>query len=123
PVTGEALEDTPFDASGGDVDIAPREQVCEQCGSRMAANDIFCGECGFVSRSVTSAFSTAAYTGETRSLSLEDLLPPAEHESYEESDEHPAVEPEPVPEPVPEPLPEPEPEPEPAPEVVTAEEQ
>jgi hypothetical protein len=127
PVTGEALDDTPFDASGGDVDIAPREQVCEQCGSRMAANDIFCGECGFVSRSVTSAFSTAAYTGETRSLSLEDLLPPAEDEPHEESDEHPAVEPEPEPEPLPEPepepLPEPEPEPEPAPEVVTAEEQ
>jgi hypothetical protein len=31
--------------------------VCEQCGSLMAADDIFCGECGNVSRAVSDTFS------------------------------------------------------------------
>ena len=30
---------------------------CEQCGAEMAQGDIFCGECGFVSRSVSRAFT------------------------------------------------------------------
>ncbi|WP_394770243.1 zinc ribbon domain-containing protein [Lacisediminihabitans sp.] len=31
--------------------------LCEQCGSLMAADDIFCGECGNVSRAVSDTFS------------------------------------------------------------------
>jgi Uncharacterized conserved protein, contains FHA domain len=33
------------------------ENHCEQCGAEMAPGDIFCGECGFVSRSVNRAFT------------------------------------------------------------------
>lgn len=38
--------------------VAPGSVVhCEQCGSLMAADDIFCGECGSVSRVVSDTFS------------------------------------------------------------------
>jgi hypothetical protein len=32
--------------------------TCAQCGTAMSADDIFCGECGFVASSVTDAFTT-----------------------------------------------------------------
>ncbi len=31
---------------------------CAQCGTAMSADDIFCGECGFVASAVTDAFTT-----------------------------------------------------------------
>jgi hypothetical protein len=38
---------------------------CDQCDSVMAREDIFCGECGFVSRAITSAFTGAVFSGGT----------------------------------------------------------
>jgi hypothetical protein len=71
PVTGSSLiDDEPEEI---DVEVGPDEARCEQCQSVMGLDDIFCGECGFVSRSITRAFS-ADFTGETRQI---DLSPPA----------------------------------------------
>src|SRR6185312_2220012 len=36
------------------VDLVTR---CEQCGSELGADDIFCGECGYVTRSASAHFS------------------------------------------------------------------
>lgn len=66
PVTGTSLID---DADEVDVELGPEDVRCEQCDGPVARNDIFCGECGFVSRSVTRAF-TSDFTGETRQLNL-----------------------------------------------------
>jgi hypothetical protein len=58
------------DADEIDVEIGPGELRCEQCDSLMGSDDIFCGECGFVSRSITKAFTASDFTGETRPIDL-----------------------------------------------------
>jgi predicted component of type VI protein secretion system len=78
PVTGSALENeteveftagTELDADEIDVEVGPGDVRCEQCQAIMGGDDIFCGECGFVSRSITRAFSSD-FTGETRQVDL-----------------------------------------------------
>lgn len=84
PVTGDALtEAEPVELGielgvelgpedqGDDIDIAVGKDGmrCEQCQSVMGRDDIFCGECGFVSRSIARAFGTD-FTGETRQVDL-----------------------------------------------------
>ena len=44
--------------------------VCEQCGSPMSEDDIFCGECGFVSRAASEDF------GRSRDTAIINLSPP-----------------------------------------------
>ena len=44
--------------------------VCEQCGSPMSEDDIFCGECGFVSRAASEDF------GRSRDTAIIELGPP-----------------------------------------------
>ncbi|WP_185203320.1 zinc ribbon domain-containing protein [Glaciihabitans sp. INWT7] len=44
--------------------------VCEQCGSPMSEDDIFCGECGFVSRAASEDF------GRSRDTAIINLDPP-----------------------------------------------
>jgi len=80
PVTGSALStedevapETEPEAEEIDIEAGPGNVRCEQCQAVMGRDDIFCGECGFVSRSITRAFS-ADFTGETRQV---DLSPPA----------------------------------------------
>ncbi|HEU4808589.1 MAG TPA: zinc ribbon domain-containing protein [Homoserinimonas sp.] len=110
PVTGDALTD---EADEIDIEAGAGGVRCEQCQSVMGSDDIFCGECGFVSRSITRAFTASDFTGETRQL---DLSPRVRSEPLPEPVR--VVEPEPELVPVPEPEPEPEPEPtaDPAPE-------
>ena len=78
PVTGSALEqeteadlqaDAEPEADEIDVEVGPGDVRCEQCQAIMGRDDIFCGECGFVSRSITRAFSSD-FTGETRQVDL-----------------------------------------------------
>ncbi|MHA6695990.1 double zinc ribbon domain-containing protein [Homoserinimonas sp. A520] len=125
PVTGDSLTD---DADEIDVELSAGDLRCEQCQNVMSSDDIFCGECGFVSRSITRAFSVSDFTGETRQLDLSpmtrepsiervrEFLPEPESES--ESELEPAPEPEPEPadhesDPGPEPTQEAKPEPRP----------
>ena len=90
PVTGHPLVDEAGgtdDADDDDVEIGPAELHCEQCDSPMDSDDIFCGECGFVSRSITKAFSASDFTGETRQIDLSqrvELEADAEAEPAEE---------------------------------------
>jgi hypothetical protein len=44
--------------------------VCEQCGSPMSEDDIFCGECGFVSRAASEDF------GRSRDTAIIELAAP-----------------------------------------------
>jgi hypothetical protein len=44
--------------------------VCEQCGSPMSEDDIFCGECGFVSRAASEDF------GRSRDTAIIEMFPP-----------------------------------------------
>ncbi|TQL48484.1 double zinc ribbon protein [Homoserinimonas aerilata] len=60
-LTGEP-EPAVSDASPESSDDAPAGTAvwplrCEQCGNLLGPGDIFCGECGFVSRAVTQAFT------------------------------------------------------------------
>ena len=124
PVTGDSLIDDAEtdDADEIDVELSPGDLRCEQCQSVMGKDDIFCGECGFVSRSITRAFSISDFTGETRQLDLSPMPaePPPPMRAFV-----PEPEPEPVPAPQPEPEfsapepdrhPDPDPEPDPEPE-------
>lgn len=118
PVTGGSLVD---EADEIDIEVADGAVRCEQCQSVMSSDDIFCGECGFVSRSITRAFRPSDFTGETRQLDV----PPARPEVPEpirafRPDPEPELSPEPGPVPeevvVPEPeLPQYRPSPPPAP--------
>ena len=49
--------------------------VCEQCGSPMSENDIFCGECGFVSRAASEDF------GRSRDTAVIQRVPPRSPEA------------------------------------------
>ena len=80
------------------------ETRCEQCGASMSPDDIFCGECGFVSRSVSRAFT------EPRDTNVIERPEPVLQDGPV-----PVPEPEPDAEPVPDAVPEPDAEPEPAP--------
>ncbi|MDQ1550441.1 MAG: hypothetical protein QOD27_2099 [Microbacteriaceae bacterium] len=55
-------------------DSAPPELVdilrCEQCGGVLSADDIFCGECGYLSRTASDSFSRP------RDTAVIKLLPP-----------------------------------------------
>ncbi|MBC7403295.1 MAG: zinc ribbon domain-containing protein [Microbacteriaceae bacterium] len=44
--------------------------ACEQCGSPMSEDDIFCGECGFVSRAASEDF------GRSRDTAIIEMVPP-----------------------------------------------
>ncbi|MEX1079360.1 MAG: zinc ribbon domain-containing protein [Homoserinimonas sp.] len=81
PLTGSELTDEPTDtavagADADEIDIETGQDGvrCEQCQGVMGTDDIFCGECGFVSRSITRAFASA-FTGETRQLDLSARIP------------------------------------------------
>lgn len=61
------MSDVPTEAEAeADAPSSP----CEQCGSEMSATDIFCGECGHVSRSVSSAFTSTRDT-----VAVEQIVP------------------------------------------------
>lgn len=123
PVSGDALAD---DADEVDVELSPGGLRCEQCQSVMGHDDIFCGECGFVSRSITRAFSISDFTGETRQLDLSPVRvesPPPVRAFVEEPEGKPEPTPEPQPEPEPDPGLAPEPDPEFAPEAEAEAEQ
>lgn len=85
---------------------APSASVmCEQCGSSVTPDDIFCGECGFVVRSFSSA------TGRPRDTNTVERLEKVELDRPDELIGTPwkrVSEPEPGPEPEPEPEPEPD---------------
>src|SRR5690554_3539881 len=112
PVTGTPLIDEPDDVDadeGDEIDagVGPEEVRCEQCDSVMGRDDIFCGECGFVSRAVTRAF-TSDFTGETRQLDLSRPIsdpPPAAQEASATTPAFPTPPPEPAPAPTPAPEP------------------
>jgi hypothetical protein len=135
PVTGAPLTDKVDEASNTDhsaeidVEIRPGEVRCEQCGSIVGSDDIFCGECGFVSRSVARAFSSSDFTGETRQIHFTARVEPeAAPEPGPEASPKPVaettpetqaeMEPEPEPEPEQDPEPETEPKTEPMPQAV-----
>ena len=94
PVTGESITDTVEEDDSGDIVVGQAEVDCEQCGTAMEADDIFCGECGFVSRSVTRSFTTSAFTGETSVMDFGSVpgLP------VDASEPEPTQEPQPAPE-------------------------
>lgn len=74
-------------------DLVQSEQsVCEQCGHDIAVDDIFCGDCGSVSRSVTSAFRKAASSRDTRAVSIDSLAIPSAVSGFPHVDEKPLVE-------------------------------
>jgi hypothetical protein len=50
------------------VDLVTR---CEQCGSELGADDIFCGECGYVTRSASANFSRPRDTAIIQAVQLE----------------------------------------------------
>ncbi len=96
------------------------ETRCDQCGSAMLREDIFCPECGFVSQAVSKAFASG---GDPRDTAVVTAIPvgvPTVTEVEEMPELEPEWEPEPEAELEPEPEPAPEPElelePEPAPE-------
>lgn len=105
---------------------------CAQCGSSLLADDIFCGECGFVvpSASLSSPrprdtnvverleeieFDAASDPADAVRSLLDGMKPPQASARLSERDVTP-IEPDPEPEPELEPEPEPEPEPESEPE-------
>jgi hypothetical protein len=110
PVSGTSIADD-ADDSEIDIEVGPEDVRCEQCQSVMGRDDIFCGECGFVSRAVTRAF-TSDFTGETRQLDLTEPItgPPPPPRKVE-------------PEPIRDPMPEETPKPTPSPTVVPVQEQ
>ncbi|MHB1171948.1 MAG: zinc-ribbon domain-containing protein [Lacisediminihabitans sp.] len=89
-----------------------RRQSCGQCGAELAPDDIFCGECGYVSSSASRNFGRPRDTAiiETVSMAEPDALPVAE------PDAPPVAEPDAQPEPEPEPGPASAPDAEPQPE-------
>lgn len=54
PIVGMPLTVSAPPEPGHAVSAGPHGSIdaCEQCGSALAATDIFCGECGFVTRAV-----------------------------------------------------------------------
>jgi uncharacterized Zn finger protein (UPF0148 family) len=56
---------------------------CEQCGGVLAADDIFCGECGYLSRTASDSFSRQRDTAVIETLRPESFLsaPPAQSQS------------------------------------------
>jgi len=74
------------------------EDRCEQCGAAMAPGDIFCGECGFVSRSVSRAFTQPRDTNAVERLEqVEQDGPEPEAAQEPEPEQEPELEPEPEP--------------------------
>ena len=45
-------------SSVAEAEPRPSPLVCEQCGAPMGENDIFCGECGHVSRTASEGFGS-----------------------------------------------------------------
>lgn len=111
PLTRPVAEPEPW--SNASADGSSAGLTCEQCGASMSPDDIFCGECGFVARSVGSAL------GRPRDTNVVERLEQVEQDGPEpesEPESEPELEPEPEPESEPDPEPEPEPEPQPEPE-------
>jgi uncharacterized Zn finger protein (UPF0148 family) len=64
----------------------PPERVdilsCEQCGGVLAADDIFCGECGYLSKTASDSFSRQRDTAVIETLRPDGFLPaPAQSQS------------------------------------------
>ncbi len=94
------------------------ETRCDQCGSAMLREDIFCPECGFVSQAVSKAFALGGDPLDTAVVTPIPVGGPTMPEVDDVPELKPEWEPEPEAELVPESESEaePEPEPEPAPE-------
>jgi hypothetical protein len=93
------------EASSAGTMASPRTvSHCPQCGSPMAADDIFCGECGFVARTVLAPVGASSENDTVAITADPEFL-------FRMSEPEPEPEPERQPEPEPEPQPEPEPEP------------
>lgn len=118
PLTTPAPPPSPW--LGAAVD----ETRCDQCGSAMLREDIFCPECGFVSQAVSKAFALGGDPRDTAVVTpisagvptLTEANPEAEPQPEPEPEPEAAAEPEWEPEPEAELEPEPEPEPQPEPE-------
>lgn len=68
-VVSEGVGPKSVDSQGVESAAEPRSMaalVCEQCGAPLARGDIFCGECGFVSRAVSDAFTGSVPTAAAR---------------------------------------------------------
>lgn len=63
PSLARAAETTPEP-----VDLSTR---CEQCGTELGGDDIFCGECGYVTRSASSNFSRPRDTAVIQAVQVE----------------------------------------------------
>jgi hypothetical protein len=48
---------------------------CEQCGGVLSADDIFCGECGYLSRTASDSFSRPRDTAVIQTLPPDSFLP------------------------------------------------
>lgn len=70
-----------------DVEVRVEQLRCEQCDAIVAEDDIFCGECGLVSRSITNAFRSASSSKEARGLDQESARLPADEPGSQASPE------------------------------------
>jgi hypothetical protein len=61
---------------------AASAQVCENCGATLSPDEIFCGECGAVSKSAAQGFSRPRDTAIIQPVDLDELppLPPQQRE-------------------------------------------
>jgi hypothetical protein len=74
------------------IDLGAR---CEQCGAELGEDDIFCGECGYVTRSASSHFSRPRDTALIEAVQVERdaqaaapaILPPVAHDAGPRSPE------------------------------------
>lgn len=62
-------EAAPAAASG--PEIVDLVTICEQCGAELGSDDIFCGECGYVTRSASRNFSRPRDTAIIQAAQLE----------------------------------------------------
>ena len=73
-VTGDARPEPPAPAP---APVVRNPLTCQQCGSQMGPGDIFCGECGSVSKSVTAAFTGVIDTRRAEPAPAAPSMPPS----------------------------------------------
>ncbi|QEE61725.1 hypothetical protein FVA74_09170 [Salinibacterium sp. dk2585] len=73
-VTGDARPEPKAPAS---TPVVRNPLTCQQCGSQMGPGDIFCGECGSVSKSVTAAFTGVIDTRRAEQAPAAPSAPPS----------------------------------------------
>ncbi|HMM82554.1 MAG TPA: zinc ribbon domain-containing protein [Terrimesophilobacter sp.] len=119
PLTRPTADPEPWSNAAADAPSAG--VVCQQCGTSVSPDDIFCGECGFVVGAMEYESPRPRDTNavdrleQVESDSGPEEVTPSDPEPEAEPEPELAPEHEPEPESEPDPEPEPESEPEPAP--------